>query len=52
MFAFAELTKMDPVYSGPPFDYEKILGDLISQVKTNYQKLYISLPALLFYYIL
>ncbi len=33
LFAFAELTKMDPAYSGPPFDYEKILGDLISQVK-------------------
>jgi hypothetical protein len=39
LFAFAELTKMDPAYSGPPFDYEKILGDLISQVKTNVQKL-------------
>jgi hypothetical protein len=45
LFAFAELTKMDPAYSGPPFDYEKILGDLISQVKTNYQ---IFLPVLLF----
>ena len=38
LFAFAELTKMDPAYSGPPFDYEKILSDLISQV--NYSTKY------------
>jgi hypothetical protein len=27
---------MDPAYSGPPFDYEKILGDLILQVLVQY----------------
>ena len=32
LFAFAERTKMDPVYNGPTFECDKIMKDRISQV--------------------
>ena len=32
MFAFAEMTNMDPGYAGPEFDFDKIIKELMSKV--------------------
>ena len=33
MFAFAEMTNMDPDYTGPEFDFDRIVKDLMNKVK-------------------
>ena len=33
LFAFAEMTNMDPGYAGPEFDFDKIINELRSKVK-------------------
>ena len=32
LFAFAEMTNMDPGYAGPEFDFDKIIKELMSKV--------------------
>ena len=32
LFAFAEMTNMDPEYSGPEFDFDKIIKELMNKV--------------------
>ena len=38
MFAFAEMTNMDPDYAGPEFDFDRIVKDLMNKVKRNATK--------------
>ena len=33
VFAFAEMTNTDPGYSGPEFDFDKIIKDLMNKVR-------------------
>ena len=33
LFAFAEMTNMDPGYAGPEFDFDKIIKELMIKVK-------------------
>ena len=33
MFAFAEMTNIDPNYTGPEFDFDKIIKDLMNKVE-------------------
>lgn len=33
VFAFAEMTNMDPGYSGPEFDFDRIVKDLMNKVR-------------------
>ena len=33
LFALAELTNADPLFTGPEFDFEKILKDLMNKVR-------------------
>ena len=35
VFAFAELTNADPQYSGPEFDFDRIVKDLMNKVCNN-----------------
>ena len=32
VFAFAEMTNMDPGYTGPEFDFDRIVKDLMNKV--------------------
>ena len=33
VFAFAEMTNMDPGYTGPEFDFDRIVKDLMNKVR-------------------
>ena len=33
VFAFAEMTNMDPDYTGPEFDFDRIVKDLMNKVR-------------------
>ena len=33
VFAFAEMTNIDPNYTGPKFDFDKIIKDLMNKVE-------------------
>ena len=36
LFAFAEMTNMDPGYAGPEFDFDKIIKELMIKVKQSF----------------
>ena len=46
MFAFAEMTNMDPGYAGPEFDFDKIIKELMIKVKQRLVFLFDQCPAL------
>ena len=36
LFAFSEMTNMDPNYTGPEFDFDKIIKELMNKVRLFY----------------